>query len=106
MFNNRLNNLEVFVQGVISVVGLLYVSKVLTLLKVMAKEKFDYNFSSCCNLHLKFGKITSGFNLTNQWKAGSEILSVFSLIDVCSLVNRPLIISTSLITFVRIFLNF
>ena len=36
----------------------------------MAKKKFHYDFSSWCNLLLKFGKITSGFTLTERWKAG------------------------------------
>ena len=55
----------------ISLVGFLYVSKVLTLLMVMAKGKLDYDFSSWYNLRLKFGKITSGFTLTEQWEAGN-----------------------------------
>ena len=38
---------------------------------VMAKEKFDLEFSLCCNLGLKFGKITSGFSLTERWEAGN-----------------------------------
>ena len=38
---------------------------------LMAKQKLDYDFSSWCNLHLKFGKITSGFTLTEQWEAGN-----------------------------------
>ena len=37
----------------------------------MAKEKIDYDFSSWCNLRLKFGKIISGFTLTERWEAGN-----------------------------------
>ena len=38
----------------------------------MAKEKLDYDFSSWCNLRLKFGKITSGITLTEE--SGCRIL--------------------------------
>ena len=51
--------------------GFLYALKVLSLVMVMAKENLDYDFSSWCNLRLKFGKITSGFTLTEQWEAGN-----------------------------------
>ena len=46
---------------------------------VMAKEKFDYDFSSWCNLLLKFGKITSGFTLTEQWEAGNYNITSWSM---------------------------
>ena len=35
----------------------------------MAREKFDNIFSLWCNLGLKFGKIASELNLTEQWEA-------------------------------------
>ena len=46
---------------------------------VMAKEKFDYDFSSWCNLRLKFGKITSGFTLTERWEAGNYHIIFWSM---------------------------
>ena len=46
---------------------------------VMAKEKFDYDFSSWCNLCLKFGKITSRFTLTEQWEAGNYHIVFWSM---------------------------
>mgnify|MGYP001792788137 FL=1 len=42
----------------ISAVGFLCVSKVLTLSMVMAKEKFDFDFSLWCYMRLKLGKRT------------------------------------------------
>ena len=38
---------------------------------VMAKNQFGYDFSSWCNLHLKFGKITSRLTLTERREAGN-----------------------------------
>ena len=38
---------------------------------VIIKNKFNYDFSSWCNLRLKFEKITSAFTLTEQWEAGN-----------------------------------
>ena len=63
----------------ISVVGFSYIWYVLTILMLMAKEKFDYEFSSCCNLHLKFGKITFGFTLTEQWESGNYHVIFWSI---------------------------
>mgnify|MGYP001799646785 CR=1 FL=1 len=57
----------------------LYVSRVLTLLMVVAKGKFDYKFSSWWNLRSKFGKITSGFTFTEQWGAGNYPIVFWSV---------------------------
>ena len=57
----------------------LYVLKVITLLVVIPNEKFEYDFSSWCNLGLKFGKITPGFTLTVQWEAGNYYIIFWSM---------------------------
>ena len=46
---------------------------------VMGKENFDYDFSSWCNLRLKFGKIISGFTMTDCWKAGNYHIVFWSM---------------------------
>ena len=46
---------------------------------VITKQKLDYNFSSWCSLRLKFGKITSGFTLTEQWEAGNYPIVCWSV---------------------------
>ena len=46
---------------------------------VIAKEKFIDDFSSWCNLRLKFIKITSGFTLTEQWEAGNYHIIFWSV---------------------------
>ena len=46
---------------------------------VMAKEKFDFDFSSCCNLRSKLGKINSGFTLTEQWEVGNYPIVLSSM---------------------------
>ena len=45
----------------------------------MAKKKFDYVYSSWRNLRLKFGKITSGFTLTERWEAGDYHIIFWSM---------------------------
>ena len=45
----------------------------------MAKEKFNYDISSWCNLRLKFGKINSGFTLTERWEAGNYHIIFWSM---------------------------
>ena len=45
----------------------------------MAKEKFDHDFSSWCNLRLKFGKIASRFTLTEGWETGNYHIIFWSM---------------------------
>ena len=76
----------------VSVVGFFYVSKVLILLMVMTKEKLDYDFYSWDNLRLKFGKITSGFTVTERWEAGNchfIFWSMTSKVEISS--ERPVL---------------
>ena len=42
------------------------------------KKKIRF-FFSCCNLHVKFKKITSGFTLTERWKAGNYHINFWSM---------------------------
>ena len=46
---------------------------------IMAKEKFDYDFSSWCNLRLKFGKITSGLTVTERWETSNYYIIFWSM---------------------------
>ena len=48
---------------------------------VMVKEKFDYDFSLWCSLRLKFGKITSGFTMTERWEAGNYHIIFWSMMS-------------------------
>ena len=45
----------------------------------VGKKNFDYNFSSWCNLRLKFGKITSWFTLTERLEAGNYHINFWSV---------------------------
>ena len=59
---------------------------------VMANEKFDYDFSSWCNLRLKFGKITSGLTLTEQWESGNYHIIFWSMTSKAEFRSESLVL--------------